>query len=157
MRIKGRYTTRMLPQPRHAHIGAYLWLLAALVVMAGLFYFLRVPAYAPNQAAERGLPTQQLQTTLPTPTANDIVTAQQGFQHLVSYINTGFRPAKLTIKKGETIRFVNNSTDTVQISYADSVSQPLALGEYWEYAIPANDKTQFTYTANGSTGSVTIK
>ena len=40
----------------------------------------------------------------------------QGFQYLVSYTDDGFEPAVLTIMRGETVRFTNNSSDDLWIA-----------------------------------------
>lgn len=146
----------MFPQLRRVHAGAYIWLLAILIAVIALLYIFRVPLRAPvQQPAPQDI--QIIQPAAPAPNANNIVTAQRGFQHLVSFTGAGFRPAALSVAGGETVRFTNNSPSGVQITYADSQSPLLARGEYWEYTLPATSTTRFTYTAGGFTGTVTVK
>ena len=66
---------------------------------------------------------------IPAPTPKDYVTAQHGFQYLVSYTDSGFVPSTISVNKGETIRFTNNASGTLRISLAGS----LARGAYLEY------------------------
>ena len=54
----------------------------------------------------------EIPTTVPpmTELSKRVFEASTGFEHLVSYEDGGFSPSTLTIKKGQTVRFTNNSS-----------------------------------------------
>ncbi len=55
----------------------------------------------------------------PPPMTEYIVQAlekSQGFQHLVSYSDNGFEPTELDIKKGDIVRFSNNSSHDLWVA-----------------------------------------
>ncbi len=76
--------------------------------------------------------------------------ASKGFNALISFTDNGFEPANITIKKGQTIRFTNNSSKDMWIAaggdggnvYPDTgegcgesaldTCGPLAPNEIWE-------------------------
>lgn len=92
----------------------------------------------------------------PVPTEADYVTAQQGFQHLVSYEGNGFVPASLSVKKGETVRFTNNVTQSLELTIGSVQSPALSRGRYFEYTF--NTAGTITYKdASGHSGTVTVK
>lgn len=51
-----------------------------------------------------------------------------GFQAFVSITDSGFEPATTTIKVGQTIRFTNNSSQSVQIGQLASENMPASPG-----------------------------
>lgn len=102
-------------------------------------------------------------STLPIPTPPSAAVLQQLAQHpsvqdLVSYTGNGFEPNSLSVKKGGTVRFTNNSNEDLWIAsigtdandiYPGTSScggstfdscQTLHPGDFWE----------FTFTAPGS-------
>jgi plastocyanin len=131
---------------------AYTTLLALILIGAGVFYYLDLTpklAPTPQQApqARTDIPAGFPQTA-PTPTKADLVTAQHGFQYLISYTSGGFKPAALAIKKGETIRFTNVSPVLLQVSVEAAQSSALNQGEYWEHTF----STAGTFTASDTAG-----
>ena len=52
----------------------------------------------------------------------EVLEKSTGFQHLVSYTDHGFEPPVLKIKKGEVIRFTNNSARDLWIASSASGS-----------------------------------
>ena len=50
--------------------------------------------------------------------------ASKGFQVLVMYTGEGFSPATSTIKKGQTVRFTNNSTTNVWVAEVTDLNTP---------------------------------
>lgn len=74
-----------------------------------------------------------------------------GFQSLVSYTDGGFEPTTLTVKRGDTVRFTNNSSDDVWIAAYGTNGQlyprtkegcgssdldscaPIAPMDFWEF------------------------
>lgn len=145
--------------PHSTHRYA-LWL-GFLILLIGFLYagfvMLGGTAAPPTTTVQISPISAAFPKTAPPPTANNFVSFQHGFQYLVSYTGSGFMPPALSAKTGETVRFTNNSAGQVQISLANAMSPMLARGQYWEYTLPATSTKQFTYSANGSTGSLKIK
>lgn len=87
--------------------------IAASIVFVACVYLLRVetpaPAPATSPAAERGIPPL-------TPEIQAVLAKSHGFQALVSYTDRGFEPNTVTIKKGDTIRFTNNSREDLWVA-----------------------------------------
>jgi plastocyanin len=101
--------------------------------------------------------------------------ASKGFQVLVMYTDDGFVPATSTIKKGQTIRFTNNSTRNVWVAEVTDLNTPthpnlttcdvpfnscmaLKPTEFQEFTFPATGT--FAYIDNIATnyrGMVVIK
>ncbi len=67
-----------------------------------------------------------------------------GFQALVSYTDRGFEPKVSTIKKGDTIRFTNNSSHDLLMSVVNS-----ELPSPTEVKIASQDTWEFTFSSQG--------
>jgi len=84
-----------------------------LVLALGSYGYLVAPPRESTQSREASAPMK-------APPLTPQITAQleksRGFQALVSYTDRGFEPATVTIKKGQTVRFTNNSSDDVWIA-----------------------------------------
>ncbi len=52
--------------------------------------------------------------------AERIIAEGQGFDLIVSYTDTGFEPSEPTIEKGQSIRFVNNSSHDLHVMGVES-------------------------------------
>ena len=121
----------------HAHpTRRLLTILALLLAAAAVAYVLGMNLVAMRLSAqpnsEANLPAETaLSKDIPAPQAQDYVPAQKGFQYLVSYTERGFTPATLSVNKGETVRFTNNSGGVLQLSLTDTA--PLSQGQYFEY------------------------
>lgn len=144
---------------RH-HIGAYIILLAIVVVLGALLYLFGIGKAVPASMQQAQIPGKTIAEAFPpgtpAPTAADYVTAQQGFEDLVQYTDSGFHPITLTIKKGETVRFTNISSAAVTVATDGTQSPALNHGEYWEHTFAKSGSSQYTNGA-GNTGSITIK
>lgn len=83
----------------------------------------RLSGKAPTSESS-GLSPLQLQTTgsgeiiapQMTETMKKVLEESKGFHALVSYTERGFEPRTLSIKKGETVRFTNNSSRDVWVA-----------------------------------------
>jgi plastocyanin len=106
-------------------------------------------------------PAGGVHTQPPSPEVMAYLAASKGFQYLVSYTGRGFEPATLTVKKGETVRFTNNSSEGLWVAATGSSGavypagtgnecgqsafdscKVLKSGEFWE----------FTFTTAGTWG-----
>jgi len=113
---------------------------------------------------------QQNPGTLPpfTDAVKRQLAASHGFQYLVSYTDRGFEPAALVVKKGETVRFINNSDELLWVAatgtsgavYPKGDSAPcgqsafdscaaIKRGEFWEFTF--NDSGTWSYQNNTDT------
>ncbi len=87
-----------------------------------------------------------------TPEVASMLEKSTGFQYLVSYTDNGFEPSDITIRKGETIRFTNNSSHKLWVAaHADEdaglypgginecgqsafdMCRSIGRGEFWEF------------------------
>lgn len=92
---------------------------------------------------------------LPEPTAADLTSAQEGFDQLIIYTTSGFRPAATTAQRGERVRFTNTAREPIQISLDGTISPLLESGMYWEQVIAGPGVLM--YTAGASTGSLIVE
>ncbi len=142
----------------HAHpTRTLLILLAALLIIASIVFALRLSFPAPAQTVEQ-VPSTTIAAfpaDAPAPKAVDYVAAQHGFQYLVSYTDKGFTPKTLSVKKGETVRFTNNSGSTLQLSLSGAT--PLAHGQYFEYTFASSGASIYSDGTPAHTGTVTVK
>lgn len=94
---------------------------AAILIAAGVLYFKDKPEPVATNDQSDPVPGQQTGTPTSTPQGGndqggegmDIgvdVTVGDAPDAVVSFTANGFEPASVTVKKGDTVRFVNNST-----------------------------------------------
>ena len=139
--------------PAHPTHRYLLWLgfLAAVVFVALIMGWSYVSFFTPQLAS----PTvAEFPQDAPAPTPQDYVQAQKGFQYLVSYTEQGFAPAALSVKQGETVRFTNNSSTSLELSLDGATSAPLIHGTYFEYTFTKTGT--FTYSDGTNKGTVTV-
>ena len=111
-----------------------------------------------------------------SPEAVAALAKSHGFQYLVSYTDRGFEPPALTIKKGETIRFTNNSGGGLWVA---SVARPgatvypgqsdcgvsafgtcaaLKPGDFWEFTFDVSGTWSYKNISDtAKTGTVTVR
>ena len=116
----------------HAHpTRTLLILLAILLAVVAFAYALRLRFPSSRQVEQTSSIQNAFPANAPAPRPEDYIAAQKGFQYLVSYTDQGFAPPTLSVKKGETVRFTNNSNNTLQLSLIGA--NPLTRGQYFEY------------------------
>lgn len=94
-----------------------------LIALVGLLAFLAILSLLPQPSPRtieqmsdaRRIPAEDIRLgQAPIPEFTDETKAKleksTGFQHLISYTDHGFEPSRLTSKRGETVRFTNNSS-----------------------------------------------
>jgi len=138
----------------------YLKWLGILVVIVAAAYFLAWnllfrASFVPAQSAPGLSIPASFPKNIPAPAPTDYVAAQTGFQYLVSYTNHGFAPHSLSVKRGETIRFTNNSAATLQLSLPGSPTESLAHAGYFEHTF--DTAGTFNYSDGANVGTVTVK
>lgn len=146
--------TRMPEQHAHVHWKTFVALLAGLLAIAAVVYgayYLRtgVPEERDRTDIPPGFPENA-----PAPSAEDFTDFQTAFQYLVSYTDSGFRPAALTVLKGETIRIANNSSLSVELRFEGDATMSLSARSYLQYT--AEEDTTITDSA-GSEMTITIE
>ncbi len=94
-----------------------------------------------------------------TPEMQQVLATSHGFQALVSYTDRGFEPASASIKKGDTIRFTNNSSQDLWISAAGTAAGKVYPGTGNDCGASAFDSClvlkphefwEFTFTLAGT-------
>jgi len=136
---------------------AYITLLVALaVVLIAAYALLSRTSVLPSQPVGK---TDTLQPKPPSPETLAYLAQSKGFQYLVSYTDRGFEPRRLTVKKGETVRFTNNSSEDLWVaaggeklyprdangcgSSALDSCRPIGQGEFWEFTFESNGTWMF--------------
>lgn len=136
------------PQPKRHH---YV-LIVALLILTAVAFVAQMAYFGQNAR-----PVAQTRTDIPpnfpqdapTPTTADAVDAQKGFDYLVSYTDRGFEPKELTVKKGEAVRFTNNSSAALALQ-SDEGTQTIAARAYVEKTFGAAG----TVTLGDSRGAI---
>ncbi len=91
----------------------------------------------------------------------EITLPQENATWTISYSNTGFSPKTLTIKKGDSVRFVNNSDIDLWIDSDTSLldsNRPLISGEMFSYTFSTSGNWDFfNKSKTSSTGTIQVK
>src|SRR3989344_4801790 len=95
----------------------------------------------------------------------------KGFSALVSVSDTGFEPRTITVNKGATIRFFNNSGASVHIAASGDALYPgkstcgasafdsckaLTKNDFWEFTFAVSGTWTYQDTATGHQGTVRV-
>ncbi len=162
-------------------IGALVALIGVLLVLS-LIGTMHAGMWGTASQTEHAAPSPlDLKTTASgdiiapeiTPTMQAVLEESKGFQALVSYTDRGFEPRSLSIEKGDTVRFTNNSIrdlwvassgtpyprggDTCGESAFDSCIALKPL-EFWEFTFDATGEWQYTDNLHKEfTGTVRVR
>ena len=135
-------------------MGAFaLAVLAAIAVLLSM----SVPRSAPSpQSAPLGFPEYA-----PAPRTADAVSAQKGFNALVSFTDNGFEPSTITIEKGETIRFSNNASTDLKLTSSDNTffvgAGSIASRNYVEITFSQSGQFQYLDTTTRGSGTIIVQ
>lgn len=154
-------------------------ILRALVVVAIGTALLFAVSYIgkPILSNFTGLNSNQAPHIQPPPFTGEISMAletSKGFQVLVSYTDRGFEPSTALVKKGETVRFTNNSSDDLWVSAIGATSgkiypsgggdecgqsafdscRTIGRGEFWEFTFDLSGA--WSYQNNADTDQVGV-
>lgn len=88
-------------------------LVAVILIALGVYLFSSNSAEAPIDSTPQATSTNTGTKTLPEGMDDGTVTGEQTFDALVSFTGSAFNPQVTTIKKGQTVRFINNGTTDV--------------------------------------------
>ena len=151
-----------------SRVQAYLYLLVALaVVVASFAVYTQRTLYlhsASDAVSNEPIPqppyTKQVEAQL---------AASNGFQELVSYTDRGFEPKHISIAKGDTVRFTNNSYRELWVaasanpypsaqsacgSSAFDSCRALKSGEFWEFTFGVAGTWPYVNNLDKSKGGV---
>lgn len=162
-------------------IRKQLVILALLLGFVAVVWYFTKPGGVMLQSAQdsgKSLATQIREGTVPMPVFSSSTQMKleksDGFQHLVSYTDGGFEPAHLTMKRGEVVRFTNNSSSdlwigpdgsNVQIypksgatcgSSALDSCEPFTPQDFWEFTFDAAGEWHVVNNLDKSKGAVII-
>lgn len=141
-----------------------------LIVLMILISFFGFEAARGGSAHKSSLPQ-----TAPSQAALQQIENDPSFQYLVSYTNAGFQPMSIVVKRGDTVRFTNNSNGQLWVaavgtpansvypgssscggSSADSCG-PLSPGAFWQFTFTQVGTYQFQNELDSSqSGTITI-
>jgi len=158
-------------------IGAFTLVVALAIALAVAFFSQSTPPStpAPAPATTTASPTSGEAPAL-SPEAAAAFAKSHGFQYLVSYTDRGFEPPALSVKKGETVRFSNNSKDDLWIAATDQAGalypnvangcgssaldtcKALKGGDFWEFTFDVSGTWSYKNNSDTSkTGTVTVQ
>ena len=157
--------TYVMNHPRSAIV---LSVFALVVIVIG------VAALILGRSASVSTPMHQDPRPAPSPEVLAQLATSPAFQYLVSYSGAGFAPLTLTVKKGETIRFTNNSHTDLWIaasgtplypsvqngcgSSALDSCKPIPPGGFWEFTFNVKGTWMYANTLKQSdTATVVVK
>lgn len=122
-----------------------IWIVLAVVILVGLGVFLYNQS---NQNPTAPAPQPATQTKTPTSTQSTAPVSQ----NMVTYTDSGFSPASLTVKVGDTVTFKNGSS---KLMWVASNPHPTHTGLPGFDALSGMAKSQnytYTFTKAGSFG-----
>ncbi len=107
------------------HIGLLVLVIVLIAIILTLFD--AWPSWQPQNPAPT---TSQTRQTPAPPSAQVLQQLAQNptFQYLISYTDKGFQPNVLKIKEGQTVRFTNNSTQSLWVASIGSASSQIYPG-----------------------------
>ncbi|MCE9586282.1 hypothetical protein K8R04_03110 [Candidatus Uhrbacteria bacterium] len=151
-----------------------LIVLVVLLALCALVYYVSPRAAAPvvDDAVLSAAPKGE--ASAPSPEVLAYLEHSSGFQYLVSYNGRSFAPAVLTIKKGETVRFINNSSKNMWVAATGSsgevypgsgkdcgqsafdMCKTLKHGEFWEFTFTEKGSWSYRNNADSTNTGVII-
>jgi plastocyanin len=151
--------------PRSAPVALAL---AIIVILALWFVSPAPPSAAPATSATPARPPF-------TPAVQAQLQKSKGFAVLISYTDQGFTPAQASIKKGQGVRFTNNSHGELWVAAQGSADHPiypgtgdcgaspldsciaLKPGEFWEFTFDRSGTWTFVNNLDKTkSGSVSV-
>ncbi len=137
--------------------NGYVLLGIIIVIIIGIIYFTMDTPTTPTPVAPNPIiQTEPVSTSTPVVTATSTATstptsiASTTKTHTITYTETGFSPADLTIKTGETIVFKNNSARAFWPASNDHPSHTIYPEFDPKKTIAAGESWSFTFTKVGS-------
>lgn len=119
-------------QNRNLLIGGIIGLVAILGL--GFFFLTQNKATAPTIAPSATATPEVFASPSVSPSVSASPSAVEGKAQIVNLTSTGFSPATLTIKKGTTVKWVNNSGEEGNVSSdphpIHTTYPPLNLGSF---------------------------
>lgn len=148
-------------------------LVFVVAVVLGVYFLVE---QAPQvEVARETSPREEVPQPEYTPAIAAALAKSVGFQHLVAYTGDAFEPNNLTIKKGETVRFVNNSFDPLWVASTGNGGQVypghslncgqsdfdscvlVQAGTFWEFTFDLPGTWTYKNNANTSkAGAITV-
>jgi plastocyanin len=159
-------------------IRKQLGILAVLLLFVGIVWYFTKPGGVMQPVADdttKTLAAQIREGTAPMPVFSSSTQMKleksDGFQHLVSYTDGGFEPAHLTMKRGEVVRFTNNSSNDLWIAadgsnveiYPRTMAtcgssdldscEPFTPQDFWEFSFEAAGEWRVVNNLNKERGA----
>lgn len=113
----------------------YLNFLLLILIALGFVFFISVKkSQAPTVnmgstetaiVASTTPTTEEIKSGTSKPNTNTKTAATKDEVYTVRYENSGFKPDTLEVKRGTSIRFVNNSTKSMRVESTDTTNNPI--------------------------------
>lgn len=147
-------------------IKKYILAIIAIILAVGIgFLFGKKEAIAPpaplNGVDETATTTQSVapvakkttttDTVVKTPVSTQATILKDG-SYLVSYTSTGFSPRTLTIKKGKSVHFVNNSNKAMSLATTDTTNSQIYSEFNQGKTVGRGGSYDFTFLTAGTWG-----
>lgn len=115
-----------------------VFIIILIVAVGGIWYFNSNSnsAIAPSPVPEAG--------SLPTPPVTPPTTPPAMTEHTVTYTDSGFSPSTITINAGESITFINNSSDQMSVASNPHPAHTI-YPEFDQYKTSQQGALEFTF------------
>ena len=149
--------------------------LVSLLLLCALAFVMTASSGRRSARQDVAVSSQSDAVVPPSPAIMEYLAHSDGFQYLISYTDNGFEPQNLTIKKGEIVRFTNNSHGGLWVASTGEAGtiypgtgkecgqssfdscKILNPGEFWEFAFKASGTWSFRNNSDtAKTAIVTV-
>src|SRR3990167_6602908 len=125
-------------------MGKAIWAVLAvlIIIVLGAFFV--------SRNNQESIPNTPIATTTPTTTSTQSAEPETTIENMVVYSDTGFTPASITVKVGDTVTFKNSSSKSMQVASAPHPTHT-AYPEFDAKVGTENGGTyMFTFTKTGT-------
>ena len=155
-----------MPGNKNIIIGGIVVVLLLVVYMANKGDSNNTLENLTNNVATTTPKTSAVKSTAPKSTVTTPTISKDGY-YLISYGATGFSPKVLTVTRGKSVRFTNNSSNAMRIVGADvnnpasqAINQSKTVGRGGTYDYTFNEAGTFNYMNYNKTidqGTIVVK
>jgi len=140
-----------------SNAGKYIvGIIVVVLVIWGIIYTSSSSTAPATQTASSPTSTSDVSTT-PTPTPTASPTSSSAKTVEVDYTNSGFSPTSVSINLGDTVNFVNKSSESMWIGSNNHPSHTLYSGTTLREHCPDTAGTAFDQCGTGDTYSFTFE
>jgi len=149
--------------------------LAVILIAVLLIVLALINAWLPTPVGQKNVSLTSSTAQPPSPQVLHELEQSPTFQYVVSYTDQGFQPSTLTVKKGATVRFSNNSSNNLWIASFGTAShqiypgtsvcggssfdscESLSRGDFWQFTFNETGVWEFKNNAVNSVGTIVVQ